>query len=455
MSRDCTVCCERLNKSTHREIVCVFCEFVACRTCFQKYLSESNSDAHCMSCKKTFNFEFINSNCTNVFITKHFKTHRENILFDREKALLPETQPYVVVEHQRRNIRENITILNEQKYQLMRQVKLLETRINVLYRESSNLTVEQIEQTERRKFVRKCPMEDCRGFLSSQWKCGSCERKICNKCNEEKMEDHTCVPENVASMELLNRDTKPCPNCGTMIFKISGCSQMYCVECHCAWDWNTSRIETGVIHNPHYYEFLQRGGGANRNLADIPCGGLPDIESLRRVFRRNLIEVPIEKVFCGIHQVIAHIEHYELRNYQVEVYNPETYRAIRIRYLMNEIDETEFKTILQQNEKRREKTVSFNNIFQMFVNVGSDILRQIVVFSNENIKKTSECRKFTSENYDILVNLTGYFNENLQKIGKMYKCVYPGISINYMFVSNLETANRRIKLVNLSQPIIE
>ena len=59
-------------------------------------------------------------------------------------------------------------------------------------------------------------------------------------------------------MEFLNKDTKPCPHCGTMIFKISGCSQIFCVDCHTAWDWNTSKIITGVIHNPHYYEFLNR-----------------------------------------------------------------------------------------------------------------------------------------------------------------------------------------------------
>ena len=46
------------------------------------------------------------------------------------------------------------------------------------------------------------------------------------------------------------------------------------------------------------------------------------------------------------------------------------------------------------------------------------------------------------ENIEILKNLINYFNENLKKIGKMYNCVYPGITTTkYLYVHNLETAN--------------
>ena len=77
------------------------------------------------------------------------------------------------------------------------------------------------ESEENKKFVRKCPIEDCRGFLSTQWNCGTCEAKICCKCNERKTEDHVCNPDNVQTMELLKKDSKPCPKCQSLIFKIS------------------------------------------------------------------------------------------------------------------------------------------------------------------------------------------------------------------------------------------
>ncbi len=435
---DCGICCEKLNKSNRKEINCVFCDYIVCRTCFQKYTLETSLDPHCMNCKKTFNYDFVSNNCTSIFITKHLKTHRENILFDREKSLLPETQPYVVVEHRKKEINNDIKVLADQRYELQRKIRALDTQINVLYSTMSRVRIDNVSDEpadERKKFIRKCPMNDCRGFLSSQWKCGSCESKICNLCNEEKVNDHRCNPENVASMELLNKDTKPCPSCGTMIFRISGCPQMFCVDCHTAWDWNTSRVISGVIHNPHYYEFINRGGGSNRNHADIPCGGLPDAHQLRQTIIGVYGNNPSTPSFLlNFHQAITHIEHHELRHHVINN-GIEVNRPLRVKYLMNQLSEIDFKSILQQNEKRREKTIAFHNIYQMFVNVSSDILRQIVLFCRDN---TRGQRTFFDENILLINNLIIYFNENIKKIGKQYKVVYPGITPAYKFVSNIK-----------------
>ena len=402
-----------------------------------------------MNCKKTFNIDFISENCTSVFITKEYKKHREDILFDREKSLLPETQPYVIIEIQKKEIYKNIKQLNDQILELRIQERKINNTITGLYSQINHLSINS-ENTpeERKKFVRKCPIDNCRGFLSTQWKCGSCDKRICNKCNEENVEingePHQCNPEHVATMELLNKDTKPCPNCGTMIHRISGCSQIFCTDCHSAWDWNTCRIITGVIHNPHYYEFIRNGGNTSRNHGDIPCGGLPDIYALRSVLVGILgIDNPCYKYLYSIHQCINHIQHYEIRI--IRENNPETRREQRIKYLMNEITEIEFKIILQQDEKKRQKMISFNNIYEMFVNVSSDILRQIIVFIQNNSNNFIENIKYITDNTVLLKKLVEYFNENLKKIGKTYKCVYPGIANNVTFVNNLETFNYKLK----------
>ena len=582
MTEICNICCEKLNLSTRKEIICVFCDYIVCRTCFQKYITEIPIEPHCMNCKKIFDFDFITNNCTSVFVTKNLKIHRENILFDREKALLPETQPHVVVELQKRDLIRQINSIEEQKYELRKQERILNNRILNLNTDIHHLNINNIGDItetpeDRKKFIRKCPMNECRGFLSTQWKCGSCERKICNKCNEEKVGDqeHRCIPENVASMELLNKDTKSCPNCGTMIFKISGCfakdtpillwngetkmsqdiiigdqlvgddgtirnvldttygidtlyqvnqsdgmsytvnskhtlllkdnfkiieikaedyinstnlfgfkingsfstinilkvgfgnyygflldsnhnfilkdftvvqncSQMFCVDCHTAWDWNTQRIVTGVVHNPHYYEFINRNGGAGRNHGDNAerlCGGLPDNRVIRNMLVHCYPTIP-SPFLLNIHQCITHIQHYELRNHNIQNVI-EINRGLRVKYLINELSEIEFKTTLQQSEKKRQKTIAFHNIYQMFIDVSSDIFRQIVVFYNTNHRNKEMCINFINENTLILTNLVEYFNENLKKIGKMYKCVYPGISKNTHWANNIETANRQ------------
>ena len=442
---DCSICCEKLNQSTRKEICCVYCDYSTCRTCFQKYISETFEDPHCMNCKKIFLRDFITDNCTSVFITKTLKSHRENVLLDRERGLLPETQPYVIIERERIKIKKQMKALEERRQEHVNQINLINYEINTLnnnfHRLSVNNTItptgEGSSTEERKKFIRKCPIENCRGFLSQQWKCGSCDTKICNKCNEEKQEPHECLPENVASMELLNKDTKPCPECGTMIYRISGCNQMFCVDCHCAWNWNTGRVEKGVIHNPHYYDFIKRGGVPGRNHGDIPCGGLPGVYELRQCLL--YLSGPYTTIYMQplitFHNTVTHIQNYEMRN-NIPDQN-DTNRNLRVEYLLNSITEETFKKTLQQKEKQRLKRRDCHNIHQMLVDVASDIFRQIVVKYNQD---RDNFKKFLDEQMVIINNLREYFNSTFEKLGKNYKSVYPGIDTSFFFHNNYQRA---------------
>jgi len=49
-----------------------------------------------MQCKNAWNREFIDQACTKTFRNNELKKHRENILFEREKCLLPEAQQELV-----------------------------------------------------------------------------------------------------------------------------------------------------------------------------------------------------------------------------------------------------------------------------------------------------------------------------------------------------------------------
>ena len=445
---DCTVCCETLNKSNRKEVKCNYCEYRCCRSCFQKYLSETPDDPHCMNCKKKYVDEFIIENCTNVFITGSYAKHRENVLMDRERALLPATQPYVIIEKEKKILRKTIENLENEKLYLMRALRENRNTINDLtnhlYRMGANSTT--VEETDRKKFVRKCSMEGCRGFLSTHWKCGICDKNICNKCNEEKTTNHECISENVASMDLLNKDTKPCPDCGTMIFKISGCDLMWCVDCHCSFSWNSGKINKGVNHNPHYYEFMRKGGNLNREHGDIPCGGLPDLYSFTRSITSIsalLLTIDIENLYT-IHNIVTHMQHHEIR--VIPEINHNTNKELRINYLLGEISDEQFKHTLRENEKRRSKKRDFNGIYQMFVDVSSDIFRQLMI--TIKTEKNPILLKSEIETYLITFrNLREYFNDSLKKIGKRYKCVYTGLTDRFVFVNNYQTYLARINSV--------
>jgi hypothetical protein len=250
-----------------------------------------NRGQNCMNCHKELQREFLVEKFTQKFVTQDWKKHREQIMFQRERALLPTRQP--IAEMVRRK-----DVLKRDSDDLLKQINELRTRQNQCQREIGNieyrvrvgpaadaymnpqLGVSTSAGPHTSTFIRPCPntANDCRGFLSTQWKCNLCNMWACKDCHEIKgtTQDahHECNPNNLASAKLIDTETRPCPKCGARVFKISGCNQMFCTACNdCAFDWVTGRVET-IIHNPHYFEFQRQrnGGQAPRVLGDILCG---------------------------------------------------------------------------------------------------------------------------------------------------------------------------------------
>ena len=92
----CSICVEPFNKSSRLPVKCLTCQAVACSSCTETYLCSSIQDPHCMSCRVGWTPEMLDScGLSKKFVRQTYKTHRENVLFERERALMPETQPYV------------------------------------------------------------------------------------------------------------------------------------------------------------------------------------------------------------------------------------------------------------------------------------------------------------------------------------------------------------------------
>ena len=289
LKKECRICFEKYNKSTRVCVTCQSCGFEACRQCHSTFiLDATNPLPNCMQCHKEMQREFLVDNFTLKFVSKDWKEHRERVMLQKERALLPTRQPVAEMVKRKNDlakecntILEQINTLRARHYAQTTEKNRLEYRIRVGPAADAALPGQQATaRREHAAFVRPCPNTEanCRGFLSTQWKCNLCDMWTCKDCHEMKgpAQDtpHECNPDNLASAKLIDADTRGCPKCGARVYKISGCNQMFCTACNdCAFDWVTGRIET-VIHNPHYYEFQRQrnGGQAPRVIGDILCG---------------------------------------------------------------------------------------------------------------------------------------------------------------------------------------
>lgn len=407
----CNICCDDYNKSTRSKVCCPYCDFDVCRTCCETYILSENSPK-CMKpeCAKEWTRKFLRENFTNVFLTSKYKEHLENLLFDQEKALMPATQPLVEEKIRKKNLKKQISEIDKLIFDLEKQKRQLE------YSAQFGPSVSSAEKEERAKFVRQCPANGCRGFLSTQWKCGICEQWSCPDCHELKGPDrdcqHTCDPNNLETAKMLAKDSKPCPKCQSLIFKISGCDQMWCTQCHTAFSWKTGKLEKN-IHNPHYYEWQRKNGGgaAPRNPGDIECGrelahytsdrintlakkhsDLHKFEkkevpsyygSSRKEFRNIDTYSENIRLLQNIIRNIIHNTRVELPNFQTDYVAKN--QDLRVEYLEGIISEDFFKISIQRNDKKNRKNTEIAQVLQLANTAITDIVYRIM----DNLDKSA------------------------------------------------------------------
>lgn len=281
MPCDCDICCEPFTKQVRKAIRCGNCELIACASCVKQYLLSQKTN-HCMGCKVGWTDAFCSKELGG-FMHGQYRKYTKELLWDMEKARMPETMPAVERTLKLRKMREEAKEMEKQIEEARRVYENLRNMQHTLRRniEMGNVDGSSKEEMESKKkqFTRACPVDGCAGFLSSQWKCGVCETWTCKDCLEvigkDKEAEHTCNPDVLASAQLLKKETKPCPSCSAAIYKISGCDQMWCTQCKIPFSWRTGLKVSGTIHNPHFYEWQRKNQGNVQNPGAVMCGGIP------------------------------------------------------------------------------------------------------------------------------------------------------------------------------------
>lgn len=443
---ECSVCVEKYTREKRKLVTCEFCDYKACAQCVKQYILSTTATPHCMNCNNGWGRLSISKKFTQSFMNNEFKKARENILYELEKSMFAETQPHVInrklLSENRTKIHKNDTSIRDlkirlynffvvdldtkkQELEMRRELTNITLDNEYLYFENSILHNNPIEKTDIREFIKPCCRENCKGFLSKQWKCGLCSLYTCNECHEPKDEGHVCDSNNVETVKhLKSSEYKPCPACGASIFKISGCSQMYCTNppCRKVFDWGTGKIVTGRIHNPHYYEYMRTRGTLDREIGDIQCGGLVNGRELFRKLLKYKLSPQEKRILEEFHRILIEFQDTILNiNPEVDVFLMNL--DDRVMYMIGYISESDFKGLIQRKDKAKQKKQEIAMVSATFFQIMTDIYNRFM----------------SDENIDILTELNEacvYSNSLWSDIGRAYGGVIPCASVTEMTIKN-------------------
>lgn len=483
---ECAVCCLAFNKKTRTMIPCG-CNYQACKTCVQTYLLGTTTEPNCMNCNIAWSDKFLSSYLNSSFVKTKYKIHRKELLVQQEITRIPESmaeaetykrvlyintqisalkecikriEKEVMKKYNWKDNRELLLKGNKDMHTMRKNIKSMKHDIAVIqaggepaqaqaqaeqeqaHAQQGQAQAEQAQaqaqarQKEKKKFIMPCPGSDCRGYLSSDYKCEICQQSTCDKCFEiiidaTKSVVHLCKKENIESAEFIRKQSKPCPCCGSRISKIDGCDQMWCTQCHKAFSWNKGTVVTGTIHNPHYYQYhRERGGGvAPRNPGDIPCGGLCNMNELVHALNTKLSLVREEKIvdeLLNIHREVVHLRMVDLgplrRQLDVEINN----QSERVKYIVKEISREKLAELITKKDYKRRRETDLVHVCELFVNVSSDIFLRVLRSEQSGPSFIKEIEQCLVE----LHTLIDYCNGQFKEVSITYGICVPLISLS-------------------------
>jgi hypothetical protein len=455
----CDICCETVKK----KVSCGSCALSVCVPCLTQFCQTSPSvDVVCMQCKTLWDTEFIVKNVSRSFLHTHKKCV-EKLLIDREKSQLPETQWYLQYDRametvvrpeleqaSREAVRLERTIAarvedhcSEHEYfdlqfrykrckrhctRLSRHLEAWKYQLHMTYDKyiPEPLRKQQNQNTTEKVLnVFPCAKTECRGYVNSDFCCGTCESRYCPKCFQSKVStDHSCKPEDIQTAKEIDRSSKPCPKCSVRIHKIDGCDQMWCTQCHTAFSWNTGKVEQNEIHNPHYYEWF-RGTHKQEPPAVGRMPGLCD----RRPPRMHLLthmgilftvgsetyDYFVERLRLNTHVRYVEIDqHFSRRDYETR-----NNLDLRLRWLKNTISPEHLGRVLYKRRKECVVNARRVGIFQLYVDASDDLFRRLLYECNDS----TEAEAIQIE----LDHLIAYVNTCFDELRAVYKMKMPVI----------------------------
>lgn len=321
-----------------------------------------------MHCSKQLTFMDLAAMFSGTFMHGPLRKHIQQSLYKREQMFLRETQYDVLVEDKIAAINADIKTSpsddKKRKYDLMH---LKQTIIQ-----------NPAQFMQDYDFTKRCATPDCWGLLNSCGKCSRCLRTTCLTCLESHGDgdggssQHYCEPDILDTMACIHTDSKPCPACGIYIAKVDGCSQVWCTNCHVAFDFGTLRFERQSVHAPNFYEHQRELHGGQ-----VPASTYTPSPLMDDVIDAWLHTIYTSAQLTSIFDFYNHVQHIEykcLMKYPHPFTVPDNVN-LRKKYVRGKITQAQFTNRLWRAEKHRYKMIEYGANLLNYVVVGGNIIR--------------------------------------------------------------------------------
>lgn len=428
---DCQICCESLPEE--KRFHCPSCKEEYCISCFKHYLLNSIEDPHCLHCRSKLLYDQFVETFDKTWRLGIYKKHKEKILSDQEIAMIPATMDYFDKLQRYERMKEERDRLQRELHQMEIDIEDLHyemqtgrPRERYVYQNGQYQLIKKEVEKPKYKWTQPCPDGNCRGFMNEDHFCSACNKTYCKDCLVHVIdkEKHACDEDLKATIKMIKRESKPCPNCNEFISKISGCDQMFCTGCGTAFSWTTGQVERGTIHNPHAHQFFknnpealelyrrQQELGTQRQTTEGGCRPLiPPYLNLQHVPTK--VQFDINMNIRIVHRYLAEYNQYHKprieRQIQEETGDALKNRDLRIRYLKKELDDTHFKSILHA----RYKKLAFRRQVHDIVTSTNMILGGML-WAIMDVRTNEEWEKI----WEMMREIRNSTNEILRKISK-------------------------------------
>ena len=426
----CNICCQQFTKIKRQPLKCLYCETEVCKECARNIMI-TRSQSYCYSCKKIWPDEFLIEHFPKTWVNGELSKCQSDVIFDQQKAILPQTQLVVQqevihekmnqlqiqvenydrqIDNKRRNIRslerdKNIVtmtfILDNHKQELNEMIIKQEQ----VLAEIVTLSEEYQIPTNKNISSTCCLNKTCRGFIfhtsAPYMHCGVCFSDFCSSCYEpikkEQLTEHKCDIELKKTIALIKKDTKPCPKCKEMIYKVSGCDQMFCTDCKTLFSWKTGQVETGIAHNPHYLDWKK----SQQDQQDETSLGY-SLNELQKFAKQHKQDFLIRLYGCLVH-LNNMIEH--------DIYNEEDYfHQLRRKYLLSKISEEQFKSAINAFKIKQKYIYQEGLIMRMFQNTMNEKIKHMLQTKIKDPNLLQWIKDETFKTNKQLYILARYFN---------------------------------------------